>query len=91
MIPLKVKGLIDGAVESIKDGLSLDEYSQMIARVLISGQSPEEVKKHLIDLGIDKIFELMPDRDYYDPNHEHGSHEPVDNVIDRERYRDGGG
>lgn len=54
---LTKEGLIDGAKQACQDGLSFDAYCAMIRRVVISGQSKEEIARMLESHGIHLYFE----------------------------------
>lgn len=55
-VELQVDGLIDGARQAVSDGMTFDEYCELVAKVIISGQTVEQVQSYLIVHGIDKIF-----------------------------------
>lgn len=56
-VTLKVEGLIQSAKFCAEDGQSFDEFCDMISRVIISGQTVDEIRTYMTSLGIDKIFE----------------------------------
>lgn len=58
---LNKEGLIDGAKQACQDGLSFDEYCNLISTVIISGQSKEEVAGMLMAHGINLYFEGFAD------------------------------
>ena len=55
-IPLRVDGLVDGARIAVEQGLSFDEYADMISKVIISGQPKWVVWMYLQKLEIHTIF-----------------------------------
>lgn len=56
MPSLTKEGLIDGAKQAAMDGLSFDAYCELIAKVIISGQTLDEVKALLKSHGLDVYF-----------------------------------
>ena len=50
------EGLIDGAKQAAQDGMSFDEYCELIAKVIISGQTVDQVKSILRSHGLDVYF-----------------------------------
>jgi len=56
MPSLTKEGLIDGAKQAVMDGLSFDAYCELIAKVIISGQTVDQVKVLLKSHGIDVYF-----------------------------------
>lgn len=61
MASLNKEGLIDGAKQACQNGLSFDEYCNLISKVIISGQPKEEVKILLINQNIHLYFEGFAD------------------------------
>lgn len=61
MPSLNKEGLIDGAKQACQDGLSFDEYCDLISKVIISGQSKEEVTMMLQTHGIHLYFQGFAD------------------------------
>lgn len=58
-VPLDPKNIIDGAKRASEDGLSFEEFAEMITKIIISGQSLSEVRIMLIRAGIDEHFEKL--------------------------------
>ena len=56
MPSLTKEGLIAGAKQAAQDGLSFDAYCELIANVIISGQTVEQVKALLKSHGLDVYF-----------------------------------
>ena len=50
-------GLIDGAKSAAASGMSFDAYCGLIAKVIISGQTPAQVKSLLRSHGLDVYFD----------------------------------
>ena len=57
MPSLNKEGLIDGAKSAATSGMSFDEYCELIAKVIISGQTKDQVKSMLRSHGLDVYFE----------------------------------
>ena len=57
MPSLTKEGLIAGAKQAAEDGLSFDGYCELISKVVISGQTVDEVKALLKSHGLDVYFE----------------------------------
>ena len=57
LIPIDRENLVNGAKQAVEEGVSFDEYAELVAKVLVSGQSIDEVKTILIDTGIGAYFE----------------------------------
>ena len=57
MPSLTKAGLIDGAKQAALDGLSFDAYCELIAKMIISGQTVDQVKALLRSHGLDVYFE----------------------------------
>lgn len=57
-VSLNKEGLIDGAKQAAQDGLSFDEYCELIAKVIISGQTVDQVKSMLKSHGLDVYFDV---------------------------------
>ena len=56
-IKLTASGLEDGAKQAHKDGMTFDEYCEMLSKVVISGQTAGQIKKLLTLYTIDMIFD----------------------------------
>ena len=56
LVSLTKEGIIDGARIAAGTDMSFDEYCELIADSLISGQSPDEVKTMLKSYRIDRYF-----------------------------------
>ena len=56
LVSLTEEGLVDEAKVAAEVDISFDEYCELIASTLISGQSPDEVKAMLRSYEIDKYF-----------------------------------
>ena len=54
---LTYEGLREGAIQAVKDGVTFDEYCEIIAKVIISGQSKDEVKGLLQGAGVHIYFQ----------------------------------
>ena len=59
-VGLNIFGLIDGAKAAAAEGLSFDDYCEMVASVLISGQTKDELKALLTQHEIDTLFDDTP-------------------------------
>ena len=59
-VPLRVDGLVKGAKMAVEQGLSFDDYCEMISKVIISGQLPWVVKLYLEKLEIHTLFGVCP-------------------------------
>ncbi len=57
MISLNVKGIIAGAKQAASDGLSFDDYCDLIAKVVVSGQTVAQIRQLLINAAIDTYFD----------------------------------
>jgi len=57
MPSLNKQGLIDGAKQAAQDEISFDTYCDMVSKMVISGQSKEEVAGMLMAHGIHLYFE----------------------------------
>ena len=55
--PVDHKELIGSAKHAVQEGLSFDEFCLIITKVIISGQTFEQVKQILINAAIDEIFD----------------------------------
>jgi len=58
-IPLDSKNIIEGAKQANEDGLSFEEFAEMISKIIISGQTLAEVRMMLIRAGIDEYFDKL--------------------------------
>ena len=56
MVSLTKEGLVDGAKIAAESDMSFDEYCELISEVLITGQSPGEIKVVLKSYEIDEYF-----------------------------------
>jgi hypothetical protein len=56
-ISLTKEGLIDGAKQAAEDGLSFDDYCELITKIIISGQTLDQVRGLLKSHGLDAYFE----------------------------------
>ena len=56
LVSLTRDGLVNGAIAAAEVDMSFDEYCELVANSLISGQSPDEVKAMLKSCQIDKYF-----------------------------------
>lgn len=43
-VSLNYEGIRDGAIQAAEDGLSFDEYCELISKIIISGQSKDFIK-----------------------------------------------
>ena len=50
-------GIIAGAKQAVADGLSFDDYCELIAKIIISGQTVAQVRQLLINVAIDTYFD----------------------------------
>ena len=55
-VPLRIDGLVKGAKTAVEQGLSFDDYCEMISKVIISGQPLWHVKMYLQKLEIHTLF-----------------------------------
>ena len=55
---LNKEGLIEGAKQAAQDGLSFDAYCALVAKVVISGQTVDQVKALLKSHGLDVYFDV---------------------------------
>ena len=62
LVNLTKKGLVDGAKIATEVDMSFDEYCVLIAKILITGQSPGEVKVVLKSYEIDAYFNEEKDQ-----------------------------
>ena len=60
-VPLRIDGLVNGAKMAVKQGLSFDDYCEMISKVIISGQPLWVVKMKLEKLEIHTLFGVCPE------------------------------
>ena len=60
-VPLRIDGLVEGAKMAVEQGLSFDDYCEMISKVIISGQPLWVVKMKLEKLEIHTLFGVCPD------------------------------
>ena len=56
-VPLEAKGIIAGAKQAAADGLSFHDYCELIAKIIISGQTVAQVRQLLINAAIDTYFD----------------------------------
>ena len=57
MVSLDFKGIIAGAKQAASDGLSFDDYCELIAKVVVSGQTVAQVRQLLANAAIDVYFD----------------------------------
>ena len=60
-VPLRVDRLVKGAKTAVEQGLSFDDYCEMISKVIISGQPLWVVKMYLEKLEIHTLFGICPE------------------------------
>ena len=60
-VPLRIDGLVRGAKMAVEQGLSFDDYCEMISKVIISGQPLWVVKMKLESLEIHTLFGVCPE------------------------------
>ena len=60
-VPLRVDGLVKGAKMAVEQGLSFDDYCEMISKVIISGQPLWHVKMLLQKMEIHTLFGVCPE------------------------------
>ena len=60
-VPLRVDGLVKGAKMAVEQGLSFDEYCEMVTKVIISGQPLWLVKMILQKMEIHTLFGVCPE------------------------------
>ena len=53
---LTYEGIRDGAIQASSDGLTFDKYCEIIAKIIISGQSKDFIKGLLMGQGIHIFF-----------------------------------
>lgn len=58
MPSLNKEGLIAGAKQAAMDGMSFDEYCELITKVIVSGQTVDQVKALLKSHGLDVYFDV---------------------------------
>lgn len=56
-VSLNFKGIVAGAKQAVADGLSFDDYCELIAKIIISGQTVGQVRQLLINAAIDTYFD----------------------------------
>ena len=54
---LTYEGIADGAIQAVKDGITFDAYCEIISKVIISGQSKDEIKGLLQGQGVHIFFQ----------------------------------
>ena len=54
---LTYEGILAGAIEASKNGLSFDEYCELILKVIISGQSKDFIKGVFMGQGLHIFFQ----------------------------------
>jgi len=64
-VPLNFEGIRNSAIQAKMDGLSFDEFCELIAKVIISGQSFDQIKQMLINVAIDTIFDEDQDDNFF--------------------------
>ena len=66
-VPLRIDGLVKGAKMAVEQGLSFDEYCEMVSKVLTAGKplwlsiSAKAVKSILKEMEIDILFGVCPE------------------------------
>ena len=55
-IPLQPERLVAGAIQAAKGGFTFDEYCELLSKIVISGQTVNQVRQLLINAAIDTYF-----------------------------------
>lgn len=56
-VPLTPEGIVAGARQAAKDGLTFDEFCELLSKIVISGQTVNQLRQLLINAAIDLYFE----------------------------------